>query len=266
MCGIFGYFFHNPLGLDKALDVLGNLETSKLEVDRSPVGGHGAGLTVMREGKLEVLKSGKREGSPVSDLRKLVEERWIQQGFSSSSLILGHVRRASVEFEETIGFAEATQPYLCECIEGMEVVSLHNGKLANYKELYASFSLPHKLESPTKDLVDSEIFPHLLEELLHLQPDLGKSMETLWERIEGEGNALVLLVKREGKLWLSFLYKGKARGLVVWQSEKEGVIFSSRRDPVLRHLKPLMELWGFRETLFIPPKEHRFFRKVMVWG
>jgi len=266
MCGIFGYFFQNPLRLDSALDVLSKLETSKLEVENSPVGGHGAGLTVMREGRLEVLKTGKRDGSPVSDLRKLVEERWIQQGTSSSSLIMGHVRRASQEFEGTISFSEATQPYLTECLEGIQIVSLHNGTLTNYKELFDSFSLSHRWESPSERLIDSEVFPHLLEEILSSQPYVGKSIEALWEKIEGEGNALALLIKREGKLWLSFLYKGKARGLVVWRSEKGGIIFSSRRSPVLQFLKPFMELWGFKETLFIPPKETRFYKKVISWG
>lgn len=266
MCGIFGYFLQNPLGLDSALNVLSRLETSKLEVEGSPVGGHGAGFAVMREGRLEVLKSGKRDGSPVSDLRRLVEKEWIQQGFSSSSLIMGHVRRASEEFEETIPFSEATQPYLTECVEGIQIVSLHNGKLANYEELFSSFSLSHRLGSPPEKLVDSEIFPHLIEEIISSQPDVEKAMRILWERIEGEGNALVLLVKREGKLWLSFLYKGKARGLVIWKNEKGGVIFSSRRDPVLQYLKPLMDSWGFKETLFIPPKETRFFKKVLSWG
>jgi len=266
MCGIFGYFFQNPLDLDRVLDVLSKLETNKLEVDSSPVGGHGAGLAVMREGRLEVLKSGKSNESPVSELRKLVEKGWLQQGFSSSSLILGHVRRASEEFMETIGFSETTQPYLAECIEGMEVASIHNGTLANYEDLFSSFSLTHRLESPSKKLIDSEIFPHLLEEILHSHPDVQGAMEPLWEKIEGEGNALALLVKMGGKLWLSFLYKGKARGLVIWESEKGGIIFSSRRDPVLRYLKPIMELWGFKETLFIPPKQPRFFRKVISWG
>jgi len=266
MCGIFGYFFQNPLRLDSALDVLGKLETSKLEVESSPVGGHGAGLAVMREGRLEVLKTGKIDGSPVADLRKLVEERWIQQGISSSSLIMGHVRRASQEFEETIPFSEAAQPYLTECLEGTQIVSLHNGTLTNYRELVDSFSLSHRWESLPERLIDSEVFPHLLEEVLTSQPEVEKSVEVLWERIVGEGNALALLVKREGRLWLSFLYKGKARGLVIWQSEKGGIIFSSRRSPVLQYLKPLMDLWGFKETLFVPPKETRFYKKVVSWG
>ncbi len=266
MCGIFGYFFQAPLGIEECLNVLGKLEVSKLEVDHSPVGGHGAGLLLMKEGGLDVVKTGKKEGSPVEELRGLVEGRWIQQGYSSSSLIMGHVRRASEEFKDTIPFPETTQPYLAECMGEVRIVSLHNGKLANYKELFEGFSLSHRLESPSRQLIDSEIFPHLFEEIFSSQPDVERSIEILWGKIEGEGNALTLLIEREGKIWLSFLYKGKARGLVIWQSGKGGVIFSSRRDPVLRYLKPFMDLWGFRETLFIPPREPRFFKKVFSWG
>jgi hypothetical protein len=50
---------------------------------------------------------------------------------------------------------------------------------------------------------------------------------------------------------MHIVYKGKARGLVVWTNEKNEMIFCSRPEPVQDELKSLLAAGKFKEKAVI---------------
>jgi len=226
MCGIFAYMGHTPLSILEVLKLLHILESDQEPNEITPVGGHGAGISYLNEkGKLTLEKVGKTNGSPCYELSSKLGEK-----IGNSSHILGHVRRASPEFKATIKHRECTQPYKPSCTHGLNIVSTHNGKVQNYQELKNILAKPHKFESQKIELIDSEVIPHLFEELLSKSKDTTKATHALFEQIEGN-NTAVILSTNKSEAHLNVIQKGKTRGLVVWTNLKREVLLCSREKP-----------------------------------
>ncbi len=137
------------------------------------------------------MKVGKTNGSPVENLKLQLKETAV-----GSRLFLGHVRRASPEFEKTIGHKECTQPYKPNCMHNFSFVSAHNGKVQNYLRLKKKLSSRHEFESEKIELVDSEVIPHLFEELLSNSKKPEKATHTLFDQVEStdkQGNTVAIL-------------------------------------------------------------------------
>lgn len=224
MCGILGYFGSVPIKLYTFLDILCDLEASRFQGEKSPVGGHGAGIATFSK-SFEIEKVGKNSRSPVSDLRKMVSDRELTR-------MLGHVRHASPAFEDTVTAAECTQPFFASCLPAYEIVSVHNGLFRGYEEAMQEIGQDHIFESIKRRLVDSEVIPHYLEFALSRSNNLNTAVESLYARLDGKGNSIAIWLKSSNRHYLILLYKGKARGLYVWINKQNSLLFSSRKEPI----------------------------------
>lgn len=250
MCGIIGYVGSTQLSIDSCLDILKALEVEQLPIESSPIGGHGAGLMVYDGFRILMEKVGGKEASPVEDLIRIIYDSW---KVNFSRVILGHVRRASQVFTHTIPFKECTQPYIAECLGEFKVVSVHNGFLKNYLDLKGKLKYKHKFESESVALIDSEVFPHLLEELIL---DYGDSVETakmLFESIEG-GNTVAMMVFADGILSLYIVHKGVTRGLALWRNSLGHVLFGSRSYIVDKFARGFLRENGFNLDFIVKPR------------
>lgn len=257
MCGIFGYISHREVSLDKVLKLLCILETHHYKKEND-VGGHGAGVSFLDEtGKMIVYKVGKTNDSPSKDLSKIRE---VTQ--AKSKIVLGHVRRASDEFEKTVEYGEATQPYRVECPNTSEIVSAHNGKVRNFEEIREGLSKEHCFQSEeaarlaNSKIVDSEVIPHLFEENLKLRDDEIEARKDVFKQLEGS-NTVVLLSSTKNKKLLHILHKGQTRGIHVWKNDKGEIILCSREEPLLQVFGDLIEEGDFEKVLSIKWKESR---------
>jgi len=256
MCGIFAYMGHEPLSIIEALKVLQILE---LEQERpsesSPLGGDGAGIAFLDErGKFIVEKVGKTKASPVYDLRLLLGKTTL-----SSHLILGHVRQAWSKFEKTIEHKECAQPYKPLCPYNFNLVSAHNGIVQNYLDLKGKLNASHYFESQkVKKIIDSEVIPHLFEELLSELKDTRRATHALFEQIKGSnihGNTAVIIYANKSEAHLNIIQKGRTRGLVIWTSPKNEVLLCSREQPAEKILNKFMKENSFRKIVEISHKD-----------
>lgn len=231
MCGIFAYLGREPIPISEVLEILRILESEQEPGEKSPVGGDGAGIAFLNEkNTLSLAKVGKTRGSPVDDLM-------LQLGrtLCDSRLILGHVRRASPEFKATIGRKECTQPYQPTCVHSLRFASAHNGKVENYLGLKKRLRSGHRFESAKFKLIDSEVIPHLFEDLLAEAKDPRKAMHSVFEQIEGtdtQGNTVVIIHADLDEPYLNAIQKGKTRGLMVWINPNNEVLVCSRENPI----------------------------------
>jgi len=250
MCGIFAYFGHKPLYIKEVLKVLHILEKEQESGEASPVGGHGAGIAFLNErDEFTLAKVGKTNGSPVDDLSLQLGET-----AGHSRLILGHVRYASTEFGNTIGHRECTQPYKPICKHNFNFVFVHNGKVQNYQELAGKLTMSHKFESQKIELIDSEVIPHLFEELLSEFKSTRKATHALFESIEGsdaQGNTVVMLGYNKNEAHLNAIQKGKTRGLVAWTNSKREALICSRETPIKKILNKFITEYHFQKTIHV---------------
>jgi len=254
MCGIFGFMLTTPQQIAPAFEVLKSLETHRYPNEENPVGGHGAGVFFSgADGKETFLKVGKTSESPAKTLaQEVLAVR------SQASLFLGHVRLASPEFLHTISFKESTQPYIASCSANLRVVTVHNGFVSNYLDIRKKLRLKHFFESEKEnELIDSEIIPHFLEELLLYGADLDGALNMLLGQLENQNNAVCIFVLNSRRVGdhIVFLHTGKTRGLTVWSNRKGEVMFSSRKEPIKHAFGEFLEKHGFEEKLSISWKE-----------
>jgi glucosamine 6-phosphate synthetase-like amidotransferase/phosphosugar isomerase protein len=246
MCGIFAYMGHNPISLSETLKILHILESEQEPGEKTPVGGHGAGISYLSEkGKLILEKVGKTNGSPSSDLTSKLRD---QNG--SSHLILGHVRRASPEFKDTTEYREFAQPYKPNCKHNLSLVSAHNGFLQNYQKLSNNLTNQHKFESQKIKLNDSEVLAHLYEELLTQTKDPTKAAHTLYEQIEGNNTAVILTINKN-EAHIDAIQKGKTRGLVAWTNQKGEALICSREKPIQKTLHTFLKENNYKKIIHI---------------
>jgi predicted glutamine amidotransferase len=250
MCGIFGFMLSKPQKIDSALEVLKILETHRHPNEEYPLGGHGAGVYFINDqGRDNFLKVGKTSESPAENLAEKVLR--IE---SKATLFIGHVRQASPNFLDTIAFSECTQPYIASCNANLRIVSVHNGFVINYKETREKLGLKHSFESEEKkELIDSEVIPHFLEELLLSNDGLSRALNTLLLCLENQNNTVCMLVLSEKGAGphLVFLHTGKTRGLTIWSNDRGEVMFSSRKEPITQVFSEFLEKQSFEEKLSV---------------
>ena len=249
MCGIYGFALKTYVPITQALKVLERLEIHQYPNEPTPVGGQGAGLTVLeKDGGLVHWKVGKvEEASPAMQLAKIVEA-------TEASVLIGHVRRPSPEFRATAKFKETAQPYVVERDPKLTIASVHNGKVENYKELRAKLGKTHTFESEKIGLVDSEVIPHFFEELLSEKEETDEALYSLFCALQGS-SAVGLLQVSEENAFLHLVHKGKTRGLTVWTNNQNEVVFCSRREPLIQEFEGVITKRRFKEKVSIAYRE-----------
>jgi glucosamine 6-phosphate synthetase-like amidotransferase/phosphosugar isomerase protein len=244
MCGIFGFALRQPVPMARVFGVLERLEVHQYPNEETPVGGYGAGVAILEnDGNIIFEKIGKAsKSSPAEQLARIVKA-------SEASVLVGHVRMPSLEFMETAMLKETAQPYVVRSNRST-VVSVHNGKVENYEELRTSLGVSHVFESEKADLIDSEVIPHVFEELLDEKLDVGQALLGLFWRLQGR-NAIVMLHVGEERSYLHFVHKGWTRGLNIWSNEKNEFVFCSREEPLMEEFGNLLAKGGFSKKISI---------------
>ena len=244
MCGIFGFSLKKPVQMISVFNVLQKLEVHQYPQEQLPVGGYGAGITaILEDGNIFTEKVGKTSDSPAKRLVEIVEVK-------RTSVLLGHVRMPSPEFMGTAQFKETAQPYVVERDPDLTIVSVHNGKLENYKDLRKKLDKSHVFESEKFELIDSEVIPHYFEEVLSEKEDSAEALYTFFCALKGS-SALGMLQIEEESSFLHIIHKGKTRGLTVWTNEQNEVIFCSRKTPLMEGFSSIIAKGGFREKISI---------------
>jgi len=244
MCGIFGFILKKPISLSKVFGILEKLEAHQYPQEPTPIGGYGTGIALLdSNGQAIVEKVGKI--GAISPTKKLAET----VDFSEARVLVGHVRMPSPEFMDTARFKEAAQPYIVKS-DTLTVVSVHNGKVANYKELRSGLGKTHVFESEKFELIDSEIIPHVYAELLSEKQDSDASLYELLCTLQGS-SAIALLQLEKDKTFLHFVHKGKTRGLTIWTNEHDELIFCSRKEPLIAEFGDVLRKGNFAERISI---------------
>jgi glucosamine 6-phosphate synthetase-like amidotransferase/phosphosugar isomerase protein len=249
MCGIFAYMGHQPIPITKAIQVLKILENEQEPGEPTPVGGHGAGIAYLTpENKFTLFKVGKaRKSSPIHDLKQQLRN----PAKTQSQVILGHVRRASPEFTDTIQHAECTQPYKPHCTHpALNLVSAHNGYLENYQQLKTQLKHKHHFESEPTKLIDSEIIPHLYEEQLAETQNPIKAAHTLHEKTQGR-NTIIILHTNADQANLEVIQKAKTRGLTIWTNPDNSVLLCSREKPAQTTFNKLLKEKNYQRIIHL---------------
>jgi glucosamine 6-phosphate synthetase-like amidotransferase/phosphosugar isomerase protein len=253
MCGIFGFALTKPVPLHKVFRLLEKLEAHQYPNEPKPVGGYGAGMAILKaDGSLVLEKVGKISDSPARSLSEIVN-------VTEASVLVGHVRMPSPEFIETAKFRETAQPYVVELDPSLTVVSVHNGKVENYKELREKLDKEHVFESEKVQLIDSEVIPHYFEELLNETNDAKEALYMLFCTLKGS-NAIAMLQMDEENTFLHLIHKGKTRGLTVWTNSHGEIMFCSRKEPLVENFGNVLAEGKFKEKVTIPWGEEKDFR------
>ncbi|MEM3617046.1 MAG: hypothetical protein QXJ31_03945 [Candidatus Bathyarchaeia archaeon] len=258
MCGIFGFILKKPLKVAYALKVLQKLERHQYPNEPKPVGGYGAGIaTLTSSGTVLLEKVGRVDGSPVERLAETCK-------LDKAAVLVGHVRLPSPWFMGTAHFRETAQPYVARCLSGLTVVSAHNGNVTNYKAIRERLGGKHVFESERAELIDSEVIPHLFEELLFEKNSPEEALNTLYSAIEGPNTVSLLQIEKEQVL-LHILHKGRTRGLTIWKNEKGEIIFCSRKEPLIEELSGTLDEGKFTEQDSIPYGEERSLKTTFMF-
>ena len=250
MCGIFGFALKEPMPLVGVFKLLEKLEVHQYPQEPRPIGGYGAGVAILlNDGTVLFEKVGKINNSPVRQLAKIVNAK-----VNEATVLVGHVRMPSPEFMESAKFKETAQPYIVEFDPNLTIVSVHNGKVENYKELREKLGKEHVFESEKVELIDSEVIPHYFEELLNEIEDVDEALYALFCALQGS-NAIAMLQIDEENTFLHLIHKGKTRGLTVWTNEQNEVIFCSRKEPLIEEFSKILAKGKFNEKISIPYRE-----------
>lgn len=248
MCGVFGFSLQKPLPLERVFRVLEILEVHQYPDEPTPVGGYGAGVALLLEdGDVFVEKVGKIGDSPAKKLRENVR-------VERASVLIGHVRMPSPEFMKTSKNKETAQPYVVERDPKLTVVSVHNGKIENYKEVRKMLGGAHVFESERFELIDSEVIPHFFEETLSEKEDVLEALFSFFCALKGSSTVAMLQLGEEDS-HLHLLHKGKTRGLTVWTNELKEVVFCSRKEVLMDEFGKLLSRGKFNEKVSIPYRE-----------
>ncbi len=238
MCGIIAYLGKKELPIAFFLDAMEKMEVLEEKVDRDPLGGHGAGILYISEDGEVILEkvghNGKDNDRPAVRLKNELDKKGLLD--AKSNVILAHVRRAASQNKHRTRDKRYSQPYITECINGRKIAVIHNGYVANYRELARDFELPHVFESEEGSddfIIDSEILPHLYEELIARGDDPLKMLSLTGFNNEGGNTFFVLDI--DGRRSYLF-HQGKTRGLFLFRG-RDGFLLASRLRPVEEILK-----------------------------
>jgi glucosamine 6-phosphate synthetase-like amidotransferase/phosphosugar isomerase protein len=259
MCGIFGFALNKSISTDAVFRVLENLEIHKYPQEATPVGGYGAGIAVIEaDGSVILEKVGRVSLSPVKSLEQIVKDR-----LTKASVLLAHVRMPSPEFLGTAKFRETAQPFTVELDPALTVVSVHNGKVENYKELRAELGQEHIFESEKYELIDSEVIPHYFEELVNEKENANEALDEFYNILQGS-NAISLLQIDEEATYMHLVHKGRTRGLTIWTNSRDEVIFCSRKETLTEKFQSILQRGKFEERFSVPYHEDRSFKSTFL--
>ncbi|MEM3696899.1 MAG: hypothetical protein QXQ94_05260 [Candidatus Bathyarchaeia archaeon] len=245
MCGIFGFALKRHVPMVKVFRVLQKLEVHQYPNEPRPVGGFGAGVAILKkDGSILLEKVGK--SYDVSPARLLSETVNVSEAY----VLVGHVRMPSSQFMETARFRETAQPYVTQCLPDSTMISAHNGNVTNYNTIREKLGAKHIFESEKVELIDSEVIPHLFEELLLKKANPKEALEALFQTLEGS-NTLSLLQIESNRLLLHFVHKGKTRGLTIWKNDDGEVVFCSRKEPLMEEFGDVLGEGEFRGQVSI---------------
>ncbi|MEM3596924.1 MAG: hypothetical protein QXJ53_02165 [Candidatus Bathyarchaeia archaeon] len=240
MCGIFGFALNKSVPIVKIFRVLAKLEVHQYPHEPKPLGGFGAGIAIVSSnGNVLLEKIGDVDGSPVERLSQIFR-------VDAARVLVGHVRMPSPQFMETAKFRETAQPYVTRCFNGLTLISAHNGNVTNYRALRKKIGTRHIFESEKIELIDSEVIPHLFEELLAEKHDPNTAVETLFQLLEGPNTVSILQIEKN-LLLLHFIHKGKTRGLTIWQNHVGELVFCSRKEPLIEEFNDILDEGKFKE-------------------
>ena len=224
-CGIFVYYGRG-IKLSRVLEILYEMQRHKYPDEKSPLGGHGAGIFWIDSSGEHLVKAGASSGDPVERLARSIAD-------TRAVLVLGHVRRTSRRFRETIAHDWGAHPFSCNCLDGVKAYAVHNGFVRNFAEIFERLRGFHAFESLHGEgngrIVDSEVIPHLLSEdveRLGVQEGCSRAVE----EIEGNNTIAAYLESREGR-YLLLAHRGLTRGLYVFWGRGE-LVASSRLEPL----------------------------------
>ncbi len=250
VCGIFGFALNKPMSIVKVFRLLEKLEVHQYPQEPRPVGGFGTGLAILRSDNSIIFeKTGKT--SEISPTKLLANIFSVHE----ASVLIGHVRMPSPEFMTTARFKETAQPYIVKQ-DKLTVVSVHNGKVENYRELRAKLGRDHVFESDKVELIDSEVIPHLFIALLNQKAEVNEALKTLSFALGGS-NAIGMLQVTDGDAYLHFIHQGKTRGLSIWTNEQDELIFCSRKEPLVAEFGQILSAGEYEEIISISWNEER---------
>jgi len=255
MCGIFGCALKKPITTTKVFNVLKKLEAHRYPQEKTTLGGYGAGIAVLLpDGSVFSEKVGKISDSPATSLAEIV-----RPNITKASVLLAHVRMPSPEFMNTAQYRETAQPYVVEFDPSLTIISVHNGKIENYREMRAELGEEHVFESERYELIDSEVIPHYFEEVLEEEEDPEKALNTLFSTIKGR-NTLSMLQITEENIYLHLIHKRWTRGLAIWTNPEGEVFFSSRKEPVMEEFANELDKGNFNEKISIAYHQNANFK------
>jgi len=247
MCGIFGFALKTPIAMDNVFRLLEKLEVHQYPSEPKPVGGYGAGIAVLEEsGEVLCEKIGSVDGSPAKRLSEIFSVK-------EASILIAHVRMPSPQFMTSSSFKETAQPYIARCNSSRTIVSVHNGSVANYKEIRKKLGA-HVFESEKVELIDSEVIPHLFEELLMEKADVDEALDVLFLSLEGPSALSLLRVEKE-RVFMHFIHKEKTRGLHVWTNLRNEVFFCSRNELLVEMFGDVLTQGKFERKVAVPYRE-----------
>lgn len=248
MCGIFGFSLKKPLGMDRVFRVLEKLEVHQYSGEPTPVGGYGAGLALLLEdGGVFLEKVGRIGDSPARVLRENVTVK-------KASVLIGHVRMPLPQFMKTSSHKETAQPYVVERDPKLTVVSVHNGKIENYRDIRKALGNAHVFESEKFELIDSEVIPHLFEETSSEREDISETLYSFFCSLKGS-SSIALLQLGDEESYLHLFHKGKTRGLAIWTNPLNEVVFCSRNEVLTDELGKWLSKGKFEEKALILNRE-----------
>jgi len=245
-CGIIGYAGVDLLKLEVFRQIMTELEVLQEKNEKSPLGGHGAGLFLVENRKELILRAGAdKEKSPV----KRIFEKLQEYSPDRTRFFLGHVRRASKEYEDKLS-EEFAHPFMA-MERDVEIVGIHNGFLSNHLELQKRYRIEDAL-------IDSDVLCKVLLKVMLRHRKIEHAIQEYFEVIEGN-NTAAFYIKRGREMWLLLLHTGATRGLVVYENEKGNIVFCSREQPVKRYLGEYLQKNNYAITFRIGIKEHGHF-------
>jgi glucosamine 6-phosphate synthetase-like amidotransferase/phosphosugar isomerase protein len=154
---------------------------------------------------------------------------------------------------DTVQFKEAAQPYVENFEPEITIVSAHNGRVENYKELQERLK-GHVFESAKAGFVDSEIIPHYFSELINETETTDEALYRLFCTMKGS-NTVGMFHLDEENAFLHLVHKGKTRGLTVWANDKDEIIFCSRPEPVMEEFERMIARDKFKTKVSIKLSE-----------
>ena len=252
MCGITG-LYNIEGALLKALDILEAQEKR---------GRDATGVAYLSQGELVVRK---QAIDP-----KAFKERYsrVFSKLEDVRIVIGHNRLASTNLAEAKMNKEA-HPFMSE--DGSFAL-VHNGTMAGYEFLRSLLiEKGHKFSSG----VDSEVFVHILEELLEVYKDKDKAMESFHKYSEGNililfktgelyglpGHSFVLMKSGDG-----YIIASEVASLLQFANDKEAKVLIPEEDSTLLKIfmengTPKAKMWGKWNEEYLKYEDWRAYSK-----